>query len=89
MLTLLGASHFINRRRLYQFSVLNAGNRETIEAAMKILSEAMMNDPMMTQNLSDLLTEENLAELSAMVSEGHGRVDNQNHRANCAKSNTR
>ena len=46
---------------------LNSGNRETIEAAMKILSEAMMNDPMMTQNLSDLLTEENLAELSAMV----------------------
>ena len=34
---------------------------------MRILSEAMMNDPMMTQNLSDLFTEENLAELSAMV----------------------
>ena len=44
-----------------------SGNRETIEAAMRILSEAMMNDPMMTQNLSDLFTEENLAELSAMV----------------------
>ena len=35
---------------------------------MRILSEAMMNDPMMTQNLSDLFNEENLAELSAMVS---------------------
>ena len=34
---------------------------------MRILSEAMMNDPMMTQNLQDLFNEENLAELSAMV----------------------
>ena len=57
----------IKYQYLLNVNCFYSGNRETIEAAMRILSEAMMNDPMMTQNLSDLFTEENLAELSAMV----------------------